>query len=182
MLETERLILRPWAETDRDSLFQYAADPAVGPMAGWPPHKDPQESLEVIRRILKGKECYAITEKAVGKAIGSVELKLKGFTDRTDREDECELGFWLGRPFWGKGYMTEAARELLRRGFEELGMEAVWCGYYEGNDRSGRVQKKLGFSYHCTCPDTPVPLLKERRLCHVSVLTRADWEKNRWGL
>lgn len=53
-------------------------------------------------------------------AIGAVELKLNGYTDMTQRDDECELGYWLGQPFGGKGYMPEAARESLRHGFEDL--------------------------------------------------------------
>ena len=83
---------------------------------------------------------------------------------------------WLGKPFWGRGYIPEAARELLRRGFEELGMHTVWCGYYEGNQKSKRVQEKVGFLYHHTCRDVPVPLLNEVWVCHVSILTRERWK------
>ncbi len=104
------------------------------------------------------------------------ELKLKGHTDMTEREDECELGYWLGRPFWGRGYMPEAAAALLRRGFETLGMTTVWCGYYEGNDKSRRVQEKLGFVYHHTCEEVPVPLLDEVRVGHTNVMTKERWE------
>ena len=81
----------------------------------------------------EGKECYAICEKENGKAIGAIELKLNGHTDMTERDDECELGYWLGKPFWGRGYMPEAAREILRHGFEDIGMNTIWCGYYDGN-------------------------------------------------
>lgn len=64
-------------------------------------------------------ECYAVCLKENGKAIGAIELKLNGHTDMTDRDDECELGYWLGKPFWGQGIMPEATRELLRHAFEE---------------------------------------------------------------
>ena len=57
-LETGRLILRPWEETDAESLYKYAKDPAVGPVAGWPPHKSLEESQNVIRNVLTGKEYY----------------------------------------------------------------------------------------------------------------------------
>ena len=127
MLETERLLLRKWTEADADSLYTYAKDPEVGPVAGWPPHKNVEESKEVIRNVFNGPECYAICEKENNIAIGAVELKLKGHTDMTDRDDECELGYWLGQKFWGRGYMPEAARELLRHGFEDLGMKKIWC-------------------------------------------------------
>ena len=63
MMETERLILRRWTDADADSLFEYAKNPAVGPIAGWPPHKSIEESKEVIRNVFNGAECYAICEK-----------------------------------------------------------------------------------------------------------------------
>lgn len=65
-------------------------------------------------------ECYAICEKENNIAIDAVELKLNGYTDMTQRDDECELGYWLGQSFGGKGYMPETARESLRHGFEDL--------------------------------------------------------------
>lgn len=176
MLETDRLILRPWAETDAESLYEYAKDPAVGPIAGWPPHKDVTESLHIIRNVLNGAECYALCEKKSNQPIGSIELKLAGHTDMTDKDDECELGYWLGKPFWGKGYMPEAVREVLRYGFENLGMSTVWCGYYEGNMQSKRVQEKVGFIYHHTCKEVSVPLLNDIRIGHTNYMTKQQWK------
>jgi RimJ/RimL family protein N-acetyltransferase len=175
-LETERLILRRWEESDAESLFQYASDPAVGPIAGWPPHESIEESRAVIREVFCGKEAYALCRKADGRAIGAIELKLRGHTDMTDRDDECELGYWLGKPFWGLGLMPEAVRALLRRAFVDLGMQKVWCGYYDGNDRSKRVQEKCGFRYRWTTENLDVPLLHEKRTGHVSCLTREEWD------
>ncbi len=178
-LKTNRLILRPWRESDAESLYEYAKDPLVGPAAGWPPHKNVEESLEVIRNVFTGKECYAVCLQEDGRAIGAVELKLKGKTDLTDREDECELGYWIGRPFWGRGCIPEAVRELLRHGFEDLGMRAVWCESYDGNIKSKRVQEKCGFVYHHTAENCSVPFLGEVRTCHVSLLTAENWKKIR---
>ena len=176
ILTTERLTLRPWKETDAESLYEYAKDPEVGPIAGWPPHKSVEESLEVIRNVFTGAECYAICEKGKDKAIGAVELKLNGHTDMTERDDECELGYWLGKPFWGRGYMPEAAGELLRRGFEDLGMTTIWCGYYDGNLKSRTVQYKLGFHYHHTCDEVEVPLMNEVRVGHTNYMTKELWD------
>lgn len=173
ILKTKRLTLRPWRESDAESLYQYASDPDVGPIAGWPAHTSVAESLRVIRKVLCGAECYAICLN--GSAIGAVELKLNGHTDMTERDDECELGYWLGKPFWGQGLMPEAAAELIRRGFEDLGMHAIWCGYYDGNAKSKRVQEKLGFAYHHTCDEVPVPLMGETRVGHTNVLTWEMW-------
>lgn len=176
-LTTERLVLRPWEESDAESLFAYARDPEVGPPAGWPPHQSVEESLDVIRTALSGRECYAICEKGSDRAIGSVELILCGHTNMTEREDECELGYWLGRPFWGRGYMPEAAAELIRHGFEDLGMTTVWCGFYEGNVKSRRVQEKLGFLYHHSCAEIPVPLMGEIRVGHTNCMTKERWRE-----
>ena len=83
MLETQRLILRKWTEDDADSLFEYAKNPEVGPIAGWPPHKNVEESKELIKNVFNGAECYAICEKGSNISIGAVELKLNGHTDMT---------------------------------------------------------------------------------------------------
>lgn len=177
MIETERLILRKWNLADAESLFEYAKDPDVGPIAGWPAHTCVEDSRGVIENVFIGAECYAICEKKNNIAIGAVELKLNGHTDMTDRDDECELGYWLGKPFWGRGYIPEAASALLNRGFHELGMTTIWCGYYDGNAKSKRVQEKLGFVYHHTCDHVPVPLLNEVRIGHTNIMTKEHWEE-----
>ena len=172
MLTTERLRLRPWQDTDAEDLFFYARDPDVGPACGWAPHKSLEESRAVLRSVLAGPECYALCLKESGRPIGTAELMLAGNTDLTDRADECELGYWLGKPYWGQGYMPEAAAELLRRAFEELGMRAVWCGYHEGNDKSRRVQEKLGCAFHHA---RPVQVLGREPIGRVTLLTRQQW-------
>lgn len=176
MLETKRLILRQWQETDAENLYEYAKDPEVGYPAGWPAHTSVENSREIIRNVLSAPQTYAVCLKD-GTVIGSVGLKMKDHTDMTDREDECELGYWLGKPFWGQGLMPEACRVLLRHAFEELGMRAVWCGYYEGNEKSHRVQEKLGFVYRYTTHDLDVSLLNEKRTGHTSLLTKERWEQ-----
>ena len=177
ILETDRLLLRKWNENDAESLYKYASNPEVGPIAGWPPHKNLEESMLVIKNVLCGKECYAVCLKENNMAIGSIELKLKGRTDMTEHDDECELGYWLGQPFWGQGLIPEAAEKLMQYAFEELGMTKIWCGYYEGNGKSKRVQEKLGFKYQWTTHNLDIPLLNEKRTGYVSCITKEEWEK-----
>lgn len=172
---TERLLLRPWVEEDAQSLYEYAKDPDIGPSAGWPPIQSVENGRHIIQTVLSMPESYAICEKEKGTAIGAIALKQKGYTDMTDREDECELGYWVGKPFWGRGYVPEAAEELLRYAFENLGMRAVWCGYYEENVKSKRVQEKLGFEYQYTHPAVPVPLLGETRVGITNRMTKEQW-------
>ena len=178
ILETKRLILRPWKLEDAEDLYEYAKDPAIGPPAGWPPHTSVENSREIIRNVFSAPETYAVCLKG-GNPVGSIGLKLKGHTDMTDRDDECELGYWIGKPFWGQGLIPEAARELLCHAFEDLGMRAVWCGYYEGNEKSRRVQEKLGFVYCYTTDALYLPLMNEKRRGHTQRLTRQQWEERK---
>lgn len=136
----------------------------------------------MIRNVLTGPEAYAVCLKTDGRAIGAVELKLNGHTDMTARDDECELGYWLGKPFWGRGIMPEAVKEMLRRAFEDLGMTKVWAGYYEGNGKSKRVQEKCGFHYQWTTENLDVPLLGEKRTGHVNSITKDQWLGDKAGV
>lgn len=95
----------------------------------------------------------------------------------TDKDDECELGYWIGQPFLGKGLIPEAAKELLRHAFEDLKMNVVWCGYYAGNMKSKRVQEKLGFVYHHTCNEVPVPLINDVRIGYTHLITKEHWRE-----
>lgn len=175
-LETNRLILRPWREDDAEDLYIYACDPEIGPSAGWPPHTSVENSREIIRTVLSAPETYAVCLKENGKPIGSI-----GFhrADLAELPDEYELGYWIGKPFWGQGLIPEASREMLRHAFEDLGMNRVWCGHYDGNTKSRRVQEKLGFIYHHTTEELEIKLLGEIRTGHVMLMTREDWEKNK---
>lgn len=175
ILETKRLILRPWREDDAENLYKYASDPDVGYPAGWPAHTSIENSREIIRGVLSVPETYAVCLKEDGNAIGSIGLKFGDGTDMTDRDDECELGYWIGKPFWGQGLIPEASRELIRYAFEELGVNSIWCGHYEGNIKSRRVQEKLGFVYHHTTEGIDVSLLNEKRTGHVMLLTKEKW-------
>ena len=176
ILETDRLILRPWLEDDAEELYKYASDPDVGPPAGSPPHTSVDSSREIIRNVLSRQETYAVCLKE-GTPIGSIGLHLNGHTDMTERDDECELGYWIGKPFWGQGLIPEASRELLRHAFEQLGMRAVWCGYYDGNEKSRKVQTKLGFVYQHKTEGLEVSLMNEIRTGHCNLMTRERWQK-----
>lgn len=178
-LKTERLVLRKWKESDVDSLFKYASDPDIGLPAGWPAHTSKEDSMYVIQNVLCGEECYAICEKGSDEAIGAIELLLPGRSNKIQGDNECKLGYWIGKPFWGRGYMPEAARELIRRGFEDLNMNVIWCGYYDGNTKSKRVQEKLGLVWHHTNENIDVPLVNEVRTEHVTYMTKEMWEKTK---
>ena len=172
ILETERLLLRPWEESDAEECYKYAKDPSVGPAAGWPAHTDVENSRQVIRDILSAPETYAIVLRETGLPVGNIGLHRN---DVAEKPDEMELGYWLGVPYWGRGIVPEAAREVLRHAFEDLGLARVWCCYYDGNGRSRRVQEKLGFRHRWTNDSVPVPRMGETRKGHVNLLTKEEW-------
>ena len=149
MIETERLTLRPWRDEDAVALFELASDPAVGPAAGWPPHRSVDESLEIIRTVFAAPDTFAVCRKGTGEPIGSIGLMVpRCDASRLGFGRELEVGYWIGKPFWGQGFAPEAVCAVQRHAFETLGCDVLWCGYYEGNERSRRVMEKCGFMPH----------------------------------
>lgn len=169
-LDTKRLILRPWTEADAPELYKYAKDERIGPIAGWPPHTSVENSLEIIRTVFAVPETYAVVLKSTGKPVGSAGIMFKDNASAPLVEHEAEIGYWIGVPYWGQGLIPEAVRCLLRRCFVDLGLRAVWCGYYDGNAQSKRVQEKCGFVYHHTGAPAPSPL-GDVRVEHFTRLT-----------
>ena len=178
-LETKRLILSPWNESEAELMYQYAKDPAIGPIAGWPAHQSVEESLQIIRLFNTKDELYAIRMKPDGIPIGTIQLKLAGDSDLVSAADECELGYWLGKPYWGQGIMPEAAQELLRHAFEDCGMSRVWCGHYEGNLKSRRVMEKCGMHFRWKSEGVDVPLMHEKRDGYVFCIEKEEWESQK---
>ena len=176
-LRTKRLIIRPWDDLDADELYELAKEPEIGRWCGWNPHKAVKDSLFVLHNFLEMRETYAICLKENGRVIGSIGLHLKDQTDMTDKEDECELGYWIGKPYWGNGYVTEACKEIINYAFNDLHMTAIWCGYFDGNYRSKRVQEKLGFTYHHKTDGVYVSQLNETRIEHVNLLTLEQYKR-----
>lgn len=172
ILETERLILRYWKEEDAESLYKYAKDPAVGPIAGWPAHTSVEYSREVIRNILIPPENYAVVLKETGEPVGCIGLMIGEKSNIEISSDEAEVGYWIGVPYWGQGLIPGAVREILRHGFEDLNLKKIWCGYFEGNKKSRRVQEKCGFIYHHTNKNIYWDLMEDIRTEHISCLCK----------
>ena len=192
ILETKRLILRPWEESDAEDLYRWAQDPLIGPVAGWNAHCSIDDSLAMIRGQYAAPEVYALSLRGEegqsadvglpaaddlrGEVIGCLSLKFGSDTDLTDAEDECEISAWIAKPFWGQGLIPEACDVLLRHAFEDLGMQAVWAGYYDGNEKSAACLKKIGFRNHHIDKNMFLPLMNQLRVGHIVIQTREDWE------
>lgn len=174
-LATERLVLRPWKESDAESLYEYAKNPEVGPIAGWPVHTSVENSREIIQEVLSARETYAVCLKEDGIAVGSIGLMIGDASNLKLPNTEGEIGYWIGVPFWGRGFIPEAVNELLHHGFEDLGLKKIWCGYFEGNVKSKKVQEKCGFTYHHTNKDISWELMNDIRTEHVTCISREKW-------
>jgi len=175
MIETERLILRPWQESEADVLFKYAKDPDIGPIAGWPSHKSVEDSLNIIRTVFSAPETYAVVLKSTGEPVGSCGIMFSDSIHSSNMGNgEAEIGYWIGKPFWGQGLIPEAVKALICRCFNELSLTTVWCGYYDGNNKSRRVCEKCGFIYHHTNSDITSPL-GDKRTEHFYRMTRAEF-------
>ncbi len=175
ILKTARLTLRPWREADAAMLYEYAKDPRVGPIAGWPVHTSVENSLEIVRGVLSATETYAVALKEDDIAIGSVGLLIGEASNLGIAADEAEIGYWIAVPFWGQGLIPEATRELMRHAFEDLELAALWCGYFDGNEKSKRVNEKCGFTHHHTEYEKEWPLIGATKTQHVTWLTKEQW-------
>lgn len=175
-LETKRLILRPWEETDAENLYHYAKDDRVGPIAGWPVHTDVENSREIIKTVLSKPETYAVCLKENPIAIGCVGLTIGKESNFVLPDTEGEIGYWIGVPYWGQGLIPEATSELIRHAFEDLRLTTLWCGYFDGNEKSKRAQEKCGFTYHHTDKEIEWKLMNDIRTEHVTRLTKEEWE------
>ena len=176
-LETDRIFLRQWEDGDSARLYDLAKDPQIGPRAGWPVHKDVEDSREIIRTVLRAPETYAVILKESGLPVGSVGLKEPEVRFRNISEDalQMEIGYWLGREYWGNGLIPEAVQTLLSHGFEEVGCSVIWCAHYDFNTQSRRVIEKSGFVYQMTKDTTN--LLGETHKTLFYALTKEDWQK-----
>ena len=168
-METERILLRRWRESDAETLYRYASDPEVGPRAGWPPHKSVDESREIIRTIFRGDGMWAVEWKATGEAIGCVGYLPATTSNLKIADDQCEVGYWIARPFWGKGICTEAMRLVVDYCLHVKDFTVLWGDYFPENPASGRVMEKCGFKdtgEETLCPnlevgsDRPVRIMK----------------------
>lgn len=174
VLKSFRLVIRPWYLDDVSDLFEYASVPEVGLMAGWAPHKNENESLEIVKRFIDNKSTFALEYNE--KVIGSVGIEkyseklLKGLKDIRCRE----LGFALSKDFWGQGLMPEALKKIIDYLFYGVSLDAVVCSHFVQNKRSARVQEKLGFKFYGSF-DNYITRSGAIESVVISLLKRIDW-------
>ncbi len=152
VIETPRVKLRPQVESDAEAFFPYVSDPELTRMVTWAPHTEIEQTREWLR---KGAEMVAAgtdmiwTIEHEGAPVGCLGLHGITWSVRAVRYDRAEMGYWIARPCWGKGLMTEAATAATRWAFETLGLHKVNIMCFDGNVGSQRVIEKVGFRFLC---------------------------------
>lgn len=142
-LETERLRLRPYGEDDIAELVPLIGVREVAATTLRIPHPYSKQDARgfLVMAQEPDKIWLAITLRSDGRQIGGIGLRVEA------DHQHAELGYWLGVPYWGKGYATEAGREVLRYGFHDLGLHRIFASHFRHNPASGNILRKLGMRY-----------------------------------
>ena len=152
-LHTDRLVLREYAAEDAPDVQRLVGEWKVARTLSVVPH--PYEDGMAEEWIASLRPAYeagktltwAVVLREEGELVGAITLHPNA------RDDNAELGYWIGRPYWGLGYATEAAREVVRYGFEGLGLHRIHAEHLGSNPASGRVMQKIGMGYEGTRPE-----------------------------
>ncbi len=147
-IETERLILRAFKQSDLDDFYAYASVEGVGERAGWKHHESKDETQQILDKFINGDKTFAIVLKENNKVIGSLGVEEYGMEQALTEFLEYqgrEIGYVLSKDYWGKGIMPEAVKAVINYLFNGLNLDFLICGYYEFNSQSKRVQEKCGF-------------------------------------
>ena len=143
ILETARLRMRAYSDADIPELVPLIGAREIAATTGRIPHPyTADDAREFLAMIETDREVrLAITLRDDERLVGGIGLRL------LEEHRQAELGYWLGLPYWGKGYGTEAAREMLRYGFEDLKLHRIFASHFASNPASGRILKKLGMRH-----------------------------------
>jgi ribosomal-protein-alanine N-acetyltransferase len=148
VIETERLVLRPFRQSDLYDFNEYASVLGVGEMAGWKHHESIEKTQEILDMFIKEDKTFAIVFKENNKVIGSIGVEKYGLEDKLTEFDGYygrEIGYVLSKDYWGKNIMPEAVKAVIEYLFNDLNLDFLTCGYYDFNNQSKRVQEKCGF-------------------------------------
>lgn len=176
MLKSKRLILKRFNVRYALELFSLAKNINISYPCGFLPHRNVEDSKNIIVNVLQKPGIYAIFLKEKNVLVGCINLKFKDSSNLAVKNSEAELGFWIGEPFWGNGFSKEACVLILEYGFLELNLKKIWASSMVSNLKSFSLQKKLGFEYLCS-KFIYMPLVDETRLSNISFLTFENFNK-----
>ena len=169
IIDTPRLCLRPWNDMDAPELYELARDPRIGTLCGWKPFECIDDAHSALSTVLAAPDSYAVTLASTGEIVGSIALRVD--TDSPEAT-AADIGYWIGAPYWGNGYATEAGKAIIDRA-RELSVKTMVLKYFDGNDASRRVSEKLGFTWQSREEDVEYPLIGKRLTVHRTELALA---------
>jgi ribosomal-protein-alanine N-acetyltransferase len=180
-LQTKRLCLRPFELTDGEDVRRLAGDRAIADTTLQIPHPYEVGMAEewILARGPKfeaGEEVvFAVILCETGELIGAMGLVIEGKFRR------AELGYWIGRPYWGNGYCTEAGLAILEYGFQSLNLNRIHAYHFKRNPASGRVMRKLGMKHEGSSPQH---IMKWGAFEDIELygILRSEWESARTNL
>lgn len=169
-LETARLRLRPYTEADIAELVPLIGVLEVAATTRLPyPYTEQDARAFLVRTGEPGNAWLATTLRSDGRQIGGIGLTVSA------QNQHAELGYWLGVSYWGQGYATEAAKEMLRYGFQQLGLHRIFAAHFEGNLASRRILQKLGMQ-HEGCQRKHVCRFDRFLDAELYGILRQDWQ------
>lgn len=176
-LDTPRLLLRPFSEADIPAIVHFLNDPAIAEMTLNVPYPYDEEkargwlAIQQQERDAGTGDTFAIVRKKDAQLAGAIDIRPNA------RHKKAVIGYWIGKPHWGQGYATEAARAIIRYGFETLGLNRIYATHFAENPASGRVMQKIGMTYEGTLRQDV--LKGERFRDHaVYAILRETWQEN----
>jgi ribosomal-protein-alanine N-acetyltransferase len=147
-IETARLLLRGWEESDAEQVYAYASDPEVTAYMAWNQHAELKDSLQFLNGLVadfyqRGELTYALCARSEPeRALGGIGLHW-----RSRQHGVLELGYVLSRTCWGQGYVPEAGRALVRFAFESTTVERIYAPIFSQNSKSRRAAEKMGLHF-----------------------------------
>jgi RimJ/RimL family protein N-acetyltransferase len=173
-LETARLALRPFHLADTPDLRRLAGHPEIANATLLPhPYTHAMAEAWIARQAAPFEAAhglnFAIERAGDGALVGSIGLELAA------AGAQAKLGCWIGRPYWGHHYATEAGRALLAYGFDALGLERIWASRFRWNAAAARVLEKLGFA-HEGCRREFVVARGREEIVELHGMLRWEWE------
>ena len=176
-LETDRLLLRPFELSDASRVKELAGDRAIADTTLNVPHpyKDgmAEQWISTHQSKFEAGELvnYAITLKSTQELIGAIGLTVN------KRFNSSELGYWIGKEYWGQGYCTEASKNMLEYGFKALGFHKIIATHFLRNPASGKVMKKIGMNKEGVFREHVIKWEKHEDIIIYGILKK-EWEKN----
>jgi RimJ/RimL family protein N-acetyltransferase len=174
-LRTARLLLNPFAMEDAAAVQKLAGDYEVYRSTLTIPHPYPDGAAEKwiarhLSEFLEGRHLTLAVRRPDNALVGAIGLAL------VPEHRHAEMGYWIGRPFWGNGYCTEAAREVLIYGFERLLLNRIYARHLAMNPASGKVMRKIGMTLEGTLRQH---YLKEGKIVDVVIcgILREEFEQ-----